>query len=488
MEYILGIDIGTTGTKSALFDINGRFIDLEYRSYSLSYPRTGWVEQNPEDWWEAILKTVRVLVSRNNCGKSIISLSLSTQGGSLILLDSDYKPIYSAVSWMDTRASEVEENFIKNISKEKLYKSCGWPITNGLNLPTIFWFKRKRPNLFKKASYFASTIDFINYRLTGKFVIDYSNLALTEFLDLNKKNYYEEALLVVGLKKENMPLIIPSGMKIGYIKRNIAEQLGISKNAVVISGAHDQYSAGIGSGAVEDGDCTLSAGTAWVLLTVISKLFFTHDSTKSQGIVGSLNPGIHPIDDKYGLMTSVPFGGNALNWYRDTIRNGGYFEEFDDEAASVNKGSDGLIFVPLMTSKSGKGAFIGIDASHSIKHFTRAVFEGVVFTNKKHFDLVEDVGIKIKKLIMIGGGTKSKVWPQIVADVCNVPIIIPKIKEAACAGAVILAGVGVGVFNSIVEASKRVVKIEKVIEVQHKSIGLYNELYKKYVETQKCLS
>jgi len=189
MKYLLGIDVGTAGTKSALFTEKGEFVDLACREYGLSYPNEGWVEQNPDDWWRALVDTAKDVTERNGCRKDVVALSLSTQGGALVLLDEKFHVLYPAVSWLDVRAEETANKLLQKISREELYRMSGWPITGGLNLPVVFWFREKRPELYRESRFFASTIDYINYLLTGRFAIDYTNLALTMFLDLEERDW-----------------------------------------------------------------------------------------------------------------------------------------------------------------------------------------------------------------------------------------------------------------------------------------------------------
>ena len=190
MSCLLGIDVGTTGTKSALFNTSGDLIDLSYRHYGLNYPREGWAEQSAEDWWKAVKETVGEIVSRNKVSGDITGMSLSANGGATVLLDENFHPLYNAVSWADSRAKETRPELEKKITERELYRICGWAWMTGLSFPTIFWFREKRPSLYKKARYFSSTVEYINHKLTGRFTIDFSNMAMTEFLDIEKKEWY----------------------------------------------------------------------------------------------------------------------------------------------------------------------------------------------------------------------------------------------------------------------------------------------------------
>jgi xylulokinase len=476
MSYLLGIDVGTTGTKSALFSADGNLIDISYRHYGLSYPREGWAEQDAEAWWTAVKETVGDIVSRNKYASDISGMSLSAQGGALVLLDGNFRPLYNAVSWADSRARETQPEFEKKITERDLYRICGWAWMSGLNFPTIFWFREKKFSLFKKTRYFSSTVEYINRKLTGRFSIDYSNLALTEFLDIENKGWSDKLIEIDGIDRKNLPEIVVSGEAVGNLTKEASEELGLKKGIPVISGAHDQYCANIGAGAVNTGDCVLSCGTAWALLATSDRLYYDDKYI--------VHPGIHLLKDKYGLMTVVSSGGESLDWFRGSFAPGYSIKRLDEEAKGVQCGSGGLIFVPKTISKSGSASFIRIDTSHTFKHFMRSVFEGVAYANRRHFEIFSSLGLTIKKAIMIGGGAKSPIWPGIVADVSRIPVYVPEQKECACAGAAILAGVGCGLYSSIEEASKYFTgKRQRVIEPVRENSAVYQELYRRFVES-----
>jgi sugar (pentulose or hexulose) kinase len=389
------------------------------------------------------------------------------------LLDEKFRPIHNAIGWLDTRAKDSQHLLEKKIGRSELRKICGWHFLFALNFPVIFWIKRREPELFKKTRYFSSTIEYINYKLTGRFVIDYSNLALTEFLDLERMDWSDRLLEIAGVGRENMARIIPSGQNIGTLTKKASEELGLLEDVQVISGAHDQYCADIGSGAIRVGDCMLSSGTAWVLLVTSEK------SIADDKMI--IHPGIHLLKGRYGLMSSVPSAGDSLNWYHSTFERHYSLEQLGREVRKVPPGSDGMLFIPRFFSKSRNASFLHVDHSHTRYHFARSIFEGVALANRRHLDAYRSIGIRIKQLIMIGGGASSSVWPQIVADVSGIPILIPDQKEAACAGAAILAGVGCGVFPSIEGASMKFIRKKRRIGPNVYNRGIYEKSYGEFV-------
>ena len=311
MEYVLGIDIGTSSVKTGLFDIHGNMLDLESYEYSINYPQPGWVEQNPEEWWEGMKRNVRALLSRHNVRDKILSLSLSTQGGVSIFLDENRQLLYPAISWFDTRAEEMVPLLSKDISLHEIYHLCGFPALGRLNFSIATWFRHKKPNIFNKCRYFASAVDYLNLKLTGEFAIDISNLAHNSFLDMNTGDYSKRIMEIAGINAEQLPRIVSSGGVVGMLTSEASVELGLNRNVKVISGGHDQYCANIGVGAVNEGECVLSAGTAWALLATAEKPYFDDQFR--------VFPGIHIFEEKYGLMSAISAGGNSLSWFNNAF-------------------------------------------------------------------------------------------------------------------------------------------------------------------------
>ena len=482
MDFILGIDVGTTGTKSGLFTAEGELADLEYQAYPLTYPEQGWAEQAPQDWWTALKDTTRAVVKRNRAGRNVRAMALSTQGGCLVLLDRSFEPVQPAVSWMDKRASETADLLVREIRPDELYRSCGWPVMDSLGFPTIFWFRQRNPGLLKRVKYYASTIDYLNYLLTGRLAIDYTNCALTGFLELRSRGFSEKAMRIAGLNADSLPELVPSGASIGRIDAAIARDMGLSEDVIVVSGAHDRYCESIGAGAIQPGDCVLGAGTSWVLLAASHRPIFHSSAPGDRGYARTVFPGLHPIEGRFGLMTVIPHGGNSLRWFRDVMRPGSSFQQMNADASTIDAGSEGLFFIPISSSGSGRGSFQNIDAMHTVKHFTRAVFEGVALVNRIHYDSFGKAGRPIGKLIMIGGGAKSELWPQMVADVCNVTVELPLRQEAACAGAAVLAASGCGLFPSIEEGSRHFTGRSTRLRPSAQSVKAYEERFRVFLD------
>jgi xylulokinase len=473
MKYLLGVDVGTNGAKSVLFTEEGELIDTSYHGYGVHYPREGWVEQSAEDWWIGLRNSVRELLSRNDVGDRVAALSLSAQGGATVLLGSRFRPLRAAVSWLDIRARETQDLLEREITAGELQEICGWNLLFALCLPVVFWFRHTNPGLFRRVRHVATTVDYINHRLTGRFAIDPSNCAMTELLDLERGDWSDRLLDLAGLKRHQVPEIVPSGESLGRLTPEAAEELSLPPEVIVISGAHDQYCANIGAGAVKEGDCVLSSGTAWVMLATSDTLL--------RDAKGLIHPGPHLLKGKFGLMTAVSSAGDSLNWFWSTFESHTSLDQLSDEVKKVRPGSDGMVFIPKFTSKSQRASFLNVDTAHDRMHFARSVFEGVALANRRHIEAFREIGMRIENLIMIGGGARSSAWPGIVSDVSGLPVYLPEQRESACAGAAVLAGVGSGLFPSIEGAVARFTGKKKLIEPDRRHAAVYESAYERFV-------
>lgn len=448
MDLFLGIDIGTTGTKSMVVDLEGRIISSAYKGYRLQSARPGWVEQDAEDWWQAVVYTVRECTRDADIRAGIKALSLSTQGGSMVPVDEAGIPLRQAISWMDKRG-EVQRNALcENKAEDYYYTITGSALTSGGNLIQIKWMSDNEPELFHKTHKFLSTVDYINFKLTGNYVIDVTNAAMTQLLNIKNKAWDAGILETLGIQEQKLPAIVRSGEVIGKLREAAALELGLSAHTTVVSGGHDQYCVALGSGAINSGDVVLSTGTAWVVLCVSDTLVLDAQN--------NFYAGSHVIDGKWGLLASLETGGVCLEWLKNNIlsytndKNEVCTEEFEtlDQMASKRKpGSDGLMFYPHFTgvecpnwAPKNKGTFTGLDLSHDKYYMARAIMEGVGYEIKWMLEVIESKGVHINCIKMLGGATRSSLWPGIIADITGVPVRISEVSDMACVGAAILAG------------------------------------------------
>ena len=477
-SYLLGIDVGTTGTKTLLFRSDGALIGHAYRPYEMYTPNVGWSEQNPQDWWNAVVDTVREVCSDSNVAESVKGISLSLQGGTMLAVDENFYPVRPAMVWNDTRCSAEKEAYLQEVGDaESMYRKTGWRLGIGLNAMQIRWMRENEPELFQKTAMFMSVPDYISYKMTGIPAIDLSDIGINQLGNIAEGRYDPEILKFAGITEDKLPKIYRSGDVIGNLTAQAAKELGLSTKTILSAGAHDQYAVALGAGACNSGDILIGSGTCWVITCIGDNADF--DSGLSQSV--SAVPG------KWGSLWSLSSGGVCLEWLRRNLTTDQFsYDIINEEANKRSAAENGLFFYPFSgrsTLKKGfnKGSFIGLDLSHDRFHLARAIMEGVAF---QIVWMLEAFSTKPSKegLILAGGASKSPLWCQLVADIANLPVRIPAVADLACVGAAILAGVGSGVYASVHEGYKNLAVGESVLypdPERAKKYAIYFEEYKR---------
>ena len=487
MKYILGIDVGTTGTKTILFSLDGTPLAHAYRSYPLINSGVGESEQNADDWWRAIVDTVREVCQGRAEKEEVCAISLSTQGGTLVPVDKDGNPLRSAIVWNDVRFTDERERFISEIgSAELLYNKSGWRLGRGLPLLAIRYIKDKEPEIFQKTDKFLTVPSYVSLKMTGKAKTDISNAGIEQLTDVRCADYDPELMRFAGVRKEQLAEIVPSGKAIGNLTRVAASELGLSENTILVSGAHDQYAVALGAGAVRAGDILIGSGTCWVVTAIGDKADFESGIAQSVSAVQGL----------WGTLRSLSTGGVCLEWLRNNVcanADGGVidYDTFNREVSAVRAAEDGLFFYPFRgtfgkNQSFTKGSFVGLDLSHNRFHLARAIMEGVVF---QILWMMEDFKTKPSKdgITLAGGASKSSIWPQILADASGLPIRIPEVADLACVGAAIMAGVGAGVYTSCEDGYKSFSVKERVVMPNLELTEIYRDILKKYKKQAEAL-
>ena len=493
MKYLLGVDVGTTGTKTSVFREDGHNVSSAYRGYGMVNDCADWAEQNPEDWWNAVSVTVREATAGLTDPENIAALSLSTQGGSLVVLDAEGTALIPAVSWMDRRAGEdVLAKIRQGKETDYHYIHTGWKLTNSFNLVQIAWLRSHRSDVFRKAAKFLSTSDYLNFRLTGQFVTDWTSAGITNIEDIVRRDWDEQALRDLSIRRDQLGRLLPPGTVIGSLTAAAAEALGIPQKTVVVNGGMDQYCGAVGCGATETGDVMLATGTAWVVLGTFSEMLFNRESY--------IAPCPHILPDRFGAMATVPTAGIAMEWFRKTFRTDQQIEEesfahIDKKAAAVEPGCDGLLFYPHFSGATcpnwkmhNRAGFIGLHLGHRRCHFARAVMEGVAFSVNEIIRALALSGGEVRKIKLIGGAAKSELWCHIVADATGLPVIRPIQTDAACTGAAMIAGVGIGLFPDYVAAQSRLIIMAEPIQPDAATYEIYQKVQRDYQNGFRHLS
>jgi xylulokinase len=451
MEFLLGIDVGTTATKALLFDAEGNVIASASYTYGLITPHEGWVEQDPEELWRGVVQTSRSVVEQIDPGGRIVALSLSSQAGTTIPVAADGRPTYNAISWMDERAVEHARYVKENCGEDFIHATTGWPLLSGLPLQHIGWFRRNRPQEFTATRYFLFVNDFIGQRLAGRRCMNPSDASITQLMNVATGDWDERLLGIVRITRDQLSPIYPSGHVVGELTATASEATGLPQDLLVVNGAHDQYCAALATGVTQPGLVMLSCGTAWVILAVPESL--------EVGLHSGMAVSCHAVKGRWGAIRSLGGAGTSLEWLLDTVwcgertaqRREDLYRAVNEEVAHSSPGAGGLLFYPLAgghatTIGTGHGGFVGLSLSHSRADMARAVMEGITFELRWAMEEICQAGVEINELRMVGGAAKSIVWPGIVADITNVPVAVAAMRDAASYGAAILAGVGAGLF------------------------------------------
>ncbi len=472
MKKYLGIDIGTTSLKAAVFDESGKRLALRSIDYKLDTDaKTGYIEFDAEKYFSMCEGVIEELSSE--CGE-ISALSVDTQGETLILTDEDGRPLMSAIVWLDNRATKEAESIKKEFGEKKVYEITGQPeIVATWPASKLLWVKNEKPEVFSKTKKIFMLEDWILYRLTGNFVTEPTIQSSTIYFDINKKEYWQEMLDYIGIEKEMLPSIVKSATKVGTYK-------GIS----VVSGALDQIAGTIGVGVTDENKISEMTGTIMAIC-----LLKNSPPTYREGSVVPCH--LHALDGKYCMILWSSTAGMALKWFREQFMSDLSFKEIDQLAEKVSAGCDGMSMLPYFCGSviphydpNATATFSGVTLSHTKAHFARSIMEAVAFMLRQNLEYAE--ANEESELRITGGGASSPLWSQIKADVTNRKLYTVEESETACLGTAILSMVGDGRYASIEEAVEATVKTKRVYAPSgtdyEKAYSLFCELDKKLHE------
>lgn len=479
--YVIGLDVGTTGTKALCVDEKGTVVAGGYKEYALKSDGVR-VTQNAADWWDAAVFAIRKATAEINTDE-VVAISMSTQAASMLPCDSEGYAIGDVITWMDARSSAEAKELADTIGAENVYKKSGWLANPVLDAAKILWMKRNDTETFNEAYKFITTLEYMNNKLTGNMVIDPTNAVMRQLFDLQSEKWDKDILDFIGITEDKLPEIRPIGECVGTLTKDAAETLGLPETVKVYNGAHDQYCASVGCGAVESGDMLLATGTTWVVLGVTDKLLYTENH---------VSPGIHPVHGKYGALASMVSAGSSLNWYKKLID--GDFKVMDAEAEKRMKSAENLFSLPYICGAGFphnrpdvRGAFFGLDVGHDQYDLARAMMEGVAFEAAGLLSLFSENGMSISKLMMTGGAARSDLWSSIVGYVTGCEIYRMKEPETCCIGAAMTAAVGAGMFKDYTDCRSTMVKSEKLVLTDTAQYDFYKEKRAKYEKLVSAL-
>lgn len=488
MGYTIGVDIGTSGTKSLLIDPDGNILAESSASYGISMPKPLWTEQNPEDWWAATVKTIRAVVKQARAKPAEVkAIGLSGQMHGSVFLDKAGKVIRPALLWNDQRtAAECEEITKLAGGREKLIRMVANPALTGFTAPKILWLRNKEPKRFARVKHVLLPKDEIRRRLTGELATDVSDASGMLLLDVRKRKWSDELLGKLQLDKSMLGTVYESEDVTGSLRPEIAEKLGLTTDCLVVGGAGDCAAGAVGNGIVKRGILTASLGTSGVM--------FMHSDQPQYDKKGRLHTFCHAVRGKWHMMGVTLSAAGSLQWFVENVctelatrRGADPYQTINSEASAVSPGSDGLLFTPYLAGErtphadpNARGCFVGLTSKHARGHLARAVMEGVAMSLRESLEVIKSLDVPVREMRLSGGGAKSQLWRQIFADVMDQSACTINAEQGPAYGVALLAAVGSGQFKNIEEACKATIEVVKKTPPKKPAVRTYDKLFPIY--------
>ena len=480
--YFIGIDLGTSAVKLLLMDQDGKIMKIASRDYPILFPKLGWAEQNPEDWYVQTIDGLKELLSDID-KEQVAGIGFGGQMHGLVVLDKDDNVIRPTILWNDNRTAAETDYLNYEIGKDKLSEYTANIAFAGFTAPKILWMRKHEPENFERIAKIMLPKDYIAYKLTGVHCSDPSDASGTIFYDVKNKRWSKEMMEICGIREDQLPTVYESYEVVGTIKEDIAEELGLRKDVKVVAGAGDNAAAAVGTGTVGDGKCNISLGTSGTIFI----------SSKSFGV--DKNNALHSFahaDGNYHLMGVVLSAASCNKWWMEDILK---TTDFAGEQKNIkNLGKNHVYFLPyLMGERSphndpnARATFVGMTMETSREDMTLAMMEGVTFAIRDSYEIAKSLGINIERTNMCGGGAKSPLWRKILANVLNLKVDILEVEEGPALGGAMLAAVGCGLYSSVEEIAQKVVKIKETVEPDPEIVELYNQRYEVFKKLYPAL-
>ncbi len=498
MSVFLGVDIGTSGTKTLAINEQGRILAESTALYPAYHPQPLWSEQDPEDWWQATIKTIRAVVKQAKLKPADVrAIGLSGQMHGSVFLDKHNQVVRRALLWNDQRtAAECAEIEQRAGGRRQLIKLVANPALTGFTAPKILWLRNHEPKNFAKTVKVLLPKDDIRRRLTGEFATDVSDASGMLLLDVAKRDWSKPLLSKLELDSSLFAKCYESEQITGNLTREAAAQLGLSTDCVVVGGAGDCAAGAVGNGIVSKGTLSTSIGTSGVM--------FVHSDTMEFDPAGRLHTFCHAVNGKWHMMGVSLSGGGCLQWFRNQLCQAEIaaakktkvdpYVALTAEAESVPPGSDGLFFLPYLSGErtphadpDARACFIGLTLKHGRGHMVRAVMEGVGYAMRDSLAIIREMGVPVKQIRASGGGSRSPLWRQIQADVFGQKVVTTNAEQGPAYGVALLAAVGGGAFKNIEEACKATIQVVSETATQRAAVERYNRGFPIYQQLYRSL-
>lgn len=467
MAYLIGIDIGTSGTKVLAIDEKGSVAATASAEYPLSTPKPLWAEQRAEDWWDATCACLQQVLQTVPADE-VAGVGLSGQMHGLVMLDKAGDVLRPAILWCDQRTQAQCDYITDTVGKKLLIEETANPVLTGFTAPKIIWVRDHEPKIYEQAQMHLLPKDYVRFKLTEEFATEVSDASGTSLLNVPERRWSGAVLSKLGIPIEHLPKVYESCEISGQISKAGAAATGLKEGTPVVGGGGDQAAGAVGNGIVQSGIISVTTGTSGVV--------FAFSDSPAVDPDLRVHTFCHAVPNKWHVMGVMLSAGGSLRWYRDTcalaekqvaaLTQTDSYELITREAATVPPGSEGLLFLPYLTGERtphpdphARGAFIGLTVRHNKAHMSRAVLEGVAFGLRDSLEILKGMGISIGNVRSSGGGARSEVWRQIQADVFNLPLSTINIDEGPALGVALLAGVGAGIYSNVEEACSTVIKV-----------------------------
>ena len=487
MPYFMGMDISTTSAKALIIDETGKVIAIGSSAQPISQPKPLWSEQNPQDWWDGMVASIKeALAEANLRGEDISAIGLTGQMHGLVILDENGEVLRPSILWNDQRTQQQCDDMTEKIGFSRLIELTGNRALTGFTAPKILWVRDNEPDTYEQCAHILLPKDYIRFMLTGDYATDLAGASGTSLLNVAERQWSSEVLSALEIPESWLPKVHEGTEITGTITHAITELTGLKAGTPVVGGGGDQAAGAVGMGCVSPDKIGVTVGTSGVVFAPLSQYEYEPD--------GLLHAFCHSVPEQWHFMGVMLSAAGSLQWYRDTIAPDMDYDALLAETQAIPAGSEGLLFMPYLTGERtphpdplARGAFIGLTSRHTRAHMTRAVLEGVAFGLKDMFTLIDTVGLPDSYEVRIsGGGAKSPIWQQIIADIFGATLVNVNTPEAGAFGAALLAAVSVGAFPDVASACSATITTGERVEPSD-NVATYAEIYKKYVRLYPTL-
>ena len=490
MKYVLGIDLGTSGTKTVLFDQEGRGMAASTVEYPMQQPRNGWAEQDPADWWRAAVATIRAVLEKSGVdAQDVVSLGISGQMHGLVMLDEAGQVLRPSIIWCDQRTQQECDEITARVGYDNLIRITANPALTGFTLSKLLWVRKHQPDVYARCRHILLPKDYVRYMLTGDFATEVSDASGMQLLDVPHRCWSDELLGLMDIDKSLLAKVYESCEVTGHVSAQAAALTGLTEATLVVGGAGDNAAAAVGTGVVEDGRAFTTIGTSGVI--------FAHTDKLSIDPQGRVHTFCCAVPGAWHVMGVTQAAGLSLKWFRDTFcaaekeaaqaMGVDAYDLINQEAAQSPIGANKLLYAPYLMGERTphldadcRGMFFGLSAMHQRRDLLRAVMEGVTYSLKDCLNVLSGMGVAPAQMLACGGGGRSPLWRQMLADVFGCPVATTVNTEGPALGVAILAGVGAGLYPSVQEACRAMIHVNPAQQPIPENVPQYAKVYDVY--------